>query len=45
MVGAPLGLLLSLVGLLVDKRKSAAIVGLVIGGSMVVLFLVLTLCG
>ncbi len=44
MLGTPLGVLLSLVGLLVDKRKSAAIAGLVVGGGILVLYFTLALC-
>ncbi len=44
MLGTPLGVLLSLVGLLVDKKKSAAITGLIVGGSILALYFTLALC-
>jgi hypothetical protein len=40
----PLGLLLSLIGLVIDMNKSPAIMGLVIGGIIVALFLLFSLC-
>jgi hypothetical protein len=40
----PLGLLLSLIGLVIDKNKKPAIMGLILGGIIAALFAVLNLC-
>jgi hypothetical protein len=42
--GAPLGVLLSIIGLVIDRNKRPALMGLALGGAGVLLFLVLTLC-
>ncbi len=44
MLGTPLGLLLSLIGLLFDKKKAPAILGLVLGGAVVLLFFIVAMC-
>jgi hypothetical protein len=41
---APLGLLLSLIGLVVDKNKMPAIIGLILVGVIAALFFLLVLC-
>jgi len=41
---APLGFILSLLGLILNRGRLAAVLGLVISGSMIGLFLVTTLC-
>ncbi len=43
MLGAPLGLLLSLIGLLVDKNKRPAIISLIIAGATALLLFLLSL--
>ncbi len=43
MLATPLGFVLSLVGLFVDRRKTAAIAGLAISGFFVLLFLIASL--
>jgi hypothetical protein len=40
----PLGLVLSVIGLVMDKNKTPAIMGLILGGIIAGLFLVLSLC-
>jgi hypothetical protein len=44
LAGTPLGLLLSLIGLLFDRDKKAAIAGLVIAGIVVLAFCLNSLC-
>ena len=44
MLGTPLGLVLSLVGLLIDKSKTVALVGLVAGIVTVALIFLSVLC-
>lgn len=44
MAGTPLGFLLSLIGVVIDKNKRPAIIGLIASGSVIALFFVLTLC-
>jgi len=43
-VAAPLGLILSLVGLVLDKKKTAAIIGLAVLGAAAALFALVALC-
>jgi len=43
-VAAPLGLILSLVGLILDKKKAAAIMGLTAIGITVALFALVAIC-
>jgi len=44
LLGAPFGLLLSFIGLLRDRTKTAARLGLLISGGLVALFFILRLC-
>lgn len=44
MLGTPLGFLLSLIGVFVDKPKKAAVAGLLLSGGVLALFAVLVLC-
>jgi hypothetical protein len=43
-VAAPLGLILSLVGLVLDKKKAAAITGLAAIGLAIALFAIVAIC-
>jgi hypothetical protein len=43
LAGTPLGLLLSLIGLLVDRNKKPAIAGLLLVGSVILLFFLASL--
>jgi hypothetical protein len=43
-VGTPLALLLSLIGLLFDRNKRPALIGLLIAGSVAAIFFTMALC-
>ena len=43
-MAAPLGLILSLIGLILDKKKAAAIMGLAAIGITVALFAIVAIC-
>jgi hypothetical protein len=44
MAAAPAGLILSLLGVILNRDRLAAVLGLVISGAMVALFFMATLC-
>jgi hypothetical protein len=44
MAAAPLGFILSLLGVIFNRDRMAAVLGLIISGAMVALFLLVTLC-
>ena len=44
MAGTPFGFLLSLIGLLFDKDKKAAIAGLIVAGLVVLVFFLNSFC-
>ena len=44
MASTPLALVLSLIGLLFDRNKIPALIGLVIGGGVAALFFIKALC-
>ncbi len=44
MAAAPAGLILSLLGVILNRDRLAAVLGLVISGAMVALFFIATLC-
>ena len=44
MAAAPAGFILSLLGIVLNRARLAAVLGLVISGAMVALFFIATLC-